>query len=107
MNLILGTISSSAVTAYGIYYKLQNFIFMPAYGLNNASIPIISFNMGTRSKKRISDACKYGLYYVSAIMLIGFLVLQLFAKQIVVVFSIAAESTQLCVLSLHIITLLT
>lgn len=104
MNLILGTISSSAVTAYGIYYKLQNFIFMPAYGLNNASIPIISFNIGTRSKKRISDACKYGLYYVSAIMLIGFLVLQFFAKQIVAVFSIAAESTQLCVLSLHIIT---
>jgi multidrug efflux pump len=56
MNLILGTISVSAVTAYGVYYKLQNFIFMPAYGLNNASIPIISFNYGAQMKKRISDA---------------------------------------------------
>ena len=104
MNLILGTISVSAVTAYGVYYKLQNFIFMPAYGLNNASIPIISFNFGANTKKRISDAIKYGLYYVTVIMLIGFFLLQVFAKQIVGVFSIAEESTQLCILSLHIIT---
>lgn len=104
MNLILGAISVSAVTAYGVYYKLQNFIFMPAYGLNNASIPIISFNYGAQMKKRISDAIRYGLFYVTAIMLIGFLLLQFFAKQIVGVFSIADESTQLCILSLHIIT---
>lgn len=104
MNLILGTISVSAVTAYGVYYKLQNFIFMPAYGLNNASIPIISFNLGARMKKRISDAIKYGLCYVTVIMLIGFLLLQIFARQIVSVFSIADESAQLCILSLHIIT---
>jgi multidrug efflux pump len=104
MNLILGTISVSAVTAYGVYYKLQNFIFMPAYGLNNASIPIISFNYGAQMKKRISDAVRYGLYYVTAIMLLGFLLLQIFAKQIVGVFSIADESAQLCILSLHIIT---
>lgn len=104
MNLILGTISVSAVTAYGVYYKLQNFIFMPAYGLNNASIPIISFNFGAKRKDRISSAIRYGLYYVTAIMLIGFLLLQIFARQIVGVFSIADESTQLCILSLHIIT---
>ena len=104
MNLILGTISVSAVTAYGVYYKLQNFIFMPAYGLNNASIPIISFNYGAQMKKRISDAVRYGLYYVTAIMLLGFLLLQIFAKQIVGVFSIADESAQLCILSLHIVT---
>ena len=69
MNLILGTISASAVTAYGVYYKLQNFIFMPAYGLNNASIPIISFNYGAQMKKRISDAIKYALCYVTVIMM--------------------------------------
>jgi len=104
MNLILGTISVSAVTAYGVYYKLQNFIFMPAYGLNNASIPIISFNFGAQMKKRISDAIRYGLCYVTAIMLLGFLLLQIFARQIVGVFSISDESAQLCILSLHIIT---
>ena len=104
INLILGTISVSAVTAYGVYYKLQNFIFMPAYGLNNASIPIISYNFGAKLKSRISDSVKYGLYYVTIIMLIGTLLLQLFAQPIVSIFSIADESMQLCILSLHIIT---
>ena len=104
MNLILGTLSVSAVTAYGVYYKLQNFIFMPAYGLNNASIPVISFNSGAQMKKRISDAVKYSLCYVTSIMLLGFLLLQIFAKQIVNVFSLTDESMQLCILSLHIIT---
>lgn len=60
MNLILGTISVSAVTAYGVYYKLQNFIFMPGYGLNNALIPIISYNYGAGKKTRVSQAIRWG-----------------------------------------------
>lgn len=104
LNLILGTISVSAVTAYGVYYKLQNFIFMPGYGLNNASIPIISYNFGAKNKARVSQTIRYGLIYVSAIMLIGIALLQLFACQIVGIFSVTEESHQLCVLALRIIT---
>jgi hypothetical protein len=59
------------VTAYGIYYKLQNFIFMPGYGLNNASIPIISFNYGAGKKDRIANAIRWALTDVTVIMLIG------------------------------------
>ena len=104
LNLILGAISVSAVTAYGVYYKLQNFIFMPGYGLNNASIPIISYNFGAQNKARVSQTIRYGLLYVSVIMLIGIALLQLFARQIVGVFSVTEESHQLCVLALRIIT---
>lgn len=104
LNLILGAISVSAVTAYGVYYKLQNFIFMPGYGLNNASIPIISYNFGARNKQRVSQTVRYGLIYVSVIMLIGIALLQLFARQIVGIFSVTEESHQLCVLALRIIT---
>ncbi len=104
LNLIFGAISVSAVTAYGVYYKLQNFIFMPGYGLNNASIPIISYNFGAKNKERVSQAIRYGLIYVSAIMLIGILLLQVFARQIVGFFSVTEESHQLCVLALRIIT---
>ena len=104
LNLILGTISVSAVTAYGVYYKLQNFIFMPGYGLNNASIPIISYNFGAKNKARVSQTIRYGLLYVSVIMLIGIALLQLFARQIVGIFSVTEESHQLCVLALRIIT---
>ncbi len=104
LNLILGMISASAVTAYGVYYKLQNFIFMPGYGLNNASIPMISYNFGAKNKARVSQTIRYGLIYVSVIMLIGIVLLQLFARQIVGIFSVTEESHQLCVLALRIIT---
>lgn len=104
LNLILGAISVSAVTAYGVYYKLQNFIFMPGYGLNNAAIPIIAYNYGAKNKRRVAQTVRYALFYVSGIMLIGILLLQLFARQIVGAFSVSEESHQLCVLALRIIT---
>ena len=104
MNLILGAISVSAVTAYGVYYKLQNFIFMPGFGLNNASIPIISFNRGAGDKGRVAQTIRCGLIYVSCLMLAGIVLLQVFAGQIVGMFSVSAASSQLCVLALRIIT---
>ena len=104
LNLILGAVSVSAVTAYGVYYKLQNFIFMPGYGLNNASIPIISYNFGAKNKDRVSQTIRYGLMDVSGIMLAGIVLLQVFARQIVGLFSVTEESYQLCVLALRIIT---
>lgn len=104
MNLILGSVSVSAVTAYGIYYKLQNFIFMPAYGLNNASIPIIAYNYGAGRKERVHSAVRYGLFFVCIIMAAGVLLLQVFPAQIVRMFSLSEESRRLCVTALRIIT---
>ena len=104
MNLILGSISVSAVTAYGIYYKLQNFIFMPAYGLNNACIPIIAFNYGAGNKDRIRAAVRYGLIFVSVIMAAGIFLLQVFPSPIVSAFSLTEDSRLLCIRALRIIT---
>lgn len=104
MNLILGGISATAVTAYGVYYKLQNFIFMPAFGLNNASIPIISYNFGAKELKRIREAIRSGLLMVSVIMAAGILLLQCFARPIVTCFSLSEEAVALCITALRIIT---
>ncbi|MCH4157297.1 MAG: MATE family efflux transporter [Acidaminococcaceae bacterium] len=104
MNLILGSISTSAVTAYGIYYKLQNFIFMPAYGLNNASIPVISYNYGAKEIRRVRDSIKYALIMVTVIMVAGFVILQLLTMRILGLFSLAAASISLCVLAVRITT---
>lgn len=104
MNLILGGISATAVTAYGVYYKLQNFIFMPAFGLNNASVPIISYNYGAKKTERIRDSVRYGLLIVSAIMAVGIVLLQCFARPLVNCFSLSEEAIALCVTALHIIT---
>lgn len=104
MNLILGSISSTAVTAYGVYYKLQNFIFMPAFGLNNASLPIISYNYGAMRRERIRTAIWSGLVAVSVIMLLGIVLLRCLATSIVGCFSLSEETAQLCVKALGIIT---
>lgn len=59
MNIILGNISESAVTAYGLYYKVQQFILFAAFGLRDAITPIVAFNFGMRSKSRVKEGIKY------------------------------------------------
>lgn len=103
MNRILGGISEAAVTAYGIYYKLQNFIFMPGYGLNNASIPIISFNYGSAKKTRIKETIRWALIDVTVIMAIGVILLEGWTEPIVSLFAVSSETEALCVAALRII----
>ncbi len=68
MNIILSNISESAVTAYGLYYKVQPFILFAAFGLRDAITPIVAFNFGMRSKSRVKAGIKYGLVCTSVIM---------------------------------------
>lgn len=105
MNLILHSISAAAVTAFGIYYKLQNFIFMPAFGLNNASVPIIGFNRGAKKFDRVRNTIRYGLIAVSAIMVFGTILFQCIANQIVGIFDLSQEVTELAVIALRIVSL--
>lgn len=105
VNIIFGAVSTSIVTAYGIYYKIQQFVFFAAFGLNNAIIPIISFNYGMQNKKRIKQGIKYGMIYTLGIMLIGVVILQVFAEPLTAVFALSEETSRLCVLSLRIVTL--
>ena len=59
LNIILGSISENAVTAYGLYYKIQQFILFAAFGLRDSITPIVSFNHGMGSKERVNDGIKY------------------------------------------------
>lgn len=102
MNLILGSISTWAVTAYGVYFKLQYFVYMAVWGMNNASIPITSYNFGAKAKKRIDQTIKYVVTYVMIIMIVGVLALQIFARPLVGVFDITEESAGFCILALRI-----
>jgi len=100
MNLILGSISTWAITAYGVYFKLQYFVYMAVWGMNNASIPITSYNFGAKAKKRIDQTIKYVVTYVMIIMIVGVLALQIFARPLVGVFDITEESAGFCILAL-------
>lgn len=77
MNKILGTFSSTAQAVFGAYYKLQSFIMMPVFGLNNGMIPILAYNYGARRKGRIMQTIKLSIITAVVIMLGGLLLLQL------------------------------
>ena len=103
MNIILGTVSASMVTAFGIYYKLQNFIFMPAFGLNNAAVPIVGFSYGARRKDRIKQALKVGLMFSMSIMAAGIILVMVFARGIAGFFAVSEEIQQMAASALRII----
>lgn len=104
VNIILGLVSVSAVTAYGVYYKIQQFVFFAAFGMNNAMIPIIGFNYGLGDKKRVREGIWYGMVDTLIIMALGLIGLQIFAEQLVGIFSISSESRQVSIYAVRIIT---
>jgi putative MATE family efflux protein len=104
MNLVLGTLSDAAVTAYGVYYKLQYFVTMPIFGLNNASIPVVAYNLGARSRERIRQSIQYALLYTAVFLGVCAAVLQIFTGPIVDIFSLGEEPRALCVLAVRSIT---
>lgn len=105
INIIFGFVSAAVVTAFGIYYKIQQFVFFAAFGMNNAMIPIIAFNFGKLDRKRVMDGIKYGLLYTLILMFIGATGLQIFAHQICNVFALSEETTYLCIRAIRIVTL--
>jgi Na+-driven multidrug efflux pump len=104
MNIILVGISESAVTAYGLYYKIQQFILFAAFGLRDAITPIVSFNHGMRSKRRVKDGIKYGMLYTIIIMIIGLLVIEIFATPFSALFGLSGNTQTICISAMRIIS---
>lgn len=103
VNIIFGTVSMAAVTAYGIFYKIQQFVFFAGFGLRDAITPIVSFNYGMGNKTRVKEGIRYGIIYVTIIMVIGTILLEVFAGQLVTLFQLSDETAVLCVLAIRII----
>ena len=105
LNLILVRIDESVVTAYGIYYKVQQFILFAAFGLRDAITPIVSFSYGSRNKQRIQDGIKYGLFYTIVIMLIGTASMELLAGQLSELFGLSGGTKAICVSAMRVISI--
>lgn len=86
MNRILLSFSSTAAAVFGVYYKLQSFIFLPVFGLNNGLVPIIAYNFGAKKPDRIRDTLKHGAMYAVAIMLFGVFMFEVFPAQLLQIF---------------------
>lgn len=86
LNKILIVFSSTAVAVFGVYFKLQSFVFMPVFGLNNGLIPIMAYNYGAKKKDRMIKTIKCGLLIAFSIMSVGMVVFELFPDAILALF---------------------
>ena len=103
MNLIL-KFNPSAQTAYGLFYKVQQFVLFLAFGLRDAITPIIAFAYGMRNKKRIKAGIRYGLIYTIALMLFGILVTEIFPDAFAALFN-AGQSREHFISAMRIISI--
>ncbi len=103
MNLIL-KFNPSAQTAYGLFYKVQQFVLFLAFGLRDAITPIIAFAYGMRSKKRIQDGIKYGFMYTVALMILGIVITEIFPGAFAALFN-AGQSREYFISAMRVISI--
>lgn len=105
LNIIYGKISENVVTAYGLYYKIQQFVMFAAFGMRDAITPIISFNHGRKEKNRMTQGIKYGIIYSVIIMVIGMLIIEVLADPLSSLFGLSGETSEMCVQAMRIISI--
>lgn len=106
MNLILMAFSSTAAAVFGVYFKLQSFVFMPIFGLNNGMIPIIAYNFGAKNKERILKTRSLAIWYAIGIMATGTFLFYLLPDKLFLLFDasepmLAIGAPALRIISIH------
>jgi putative MATE family efflux protein len=105
INRILLTFTATATAVFGVYFKLQSFIFMPVFGLNNGMIPILAYNFGAQNKQRMTKTIKLSVIYAVVIMIAGFAVFQLFTDQLLLWFNASENMLAIGAPALRIISI--
>ncbi len=105
MNAILIAYSSTAVAVFGVYFKLQSFVFMPVFGLNNGMVPIVSYNYGARKPERILGTKRLAAIYAVGIMVLGFLAGQFLPGVMLSIFNASPDMLSLGTVALRIISI--
>lgn len=105
MNKILGVFSSTAVAVFGVYFKLQSFIFMPVFGLNNGMIPIIAYNYGAKNRRRMIRTMRLACVYAVMVMVIGLLIFEFLPGQLFSLFDASEHMRSMGIPALRIIAI--
>ena len=105
MNKILFVFTPTATAVFGAYFKIQSFIFMPVFGLNNGMLPIISYNYGAARMDRVKRTVRLTICTAVCIMTVGFAVFQLAPATLLTLFDASAEMTAIGVPALRIISI--
>lgn len=95
LNLILGRFSTTAIAVYGVYFKLNSFVFMPVFGLGNGIVPIIAYNYGARHHRRITNTIRGALMIATMIMLFGVFLFEAFPAFFMHLFNASDEMTEI------------
>lgn len=103
MNRILIGFTSTAVAVFGVYFKLQSFVFMPVFGLNNGMIPIVAYNYGAGNRKRVIKTIKVSLLAAFTIMTIGTILFESIPGQLLSIFDASDQMKELGTIALRII----
>ena len=105
MNKILFVFTPTATAVFGAYFKIQSFIFMPVFGLNNGMVPIISYNYGAAKPERVWKTVRLTIFTAVSIMFLGFLAFQTFPAMLLALFDASAEMTAIGVPALRTISI--
>ena len=105
LNKILIAFTTTATAVFGVYFKLQSFVFMPVFGLNNGMVPIVAYNFGARKPDRMVKAVKLGAIYATAIMAAGAAVFLLIPHLLLGLFDASAYMLEIGIPALRIICL--
>ena len=104
MNTFLFAFSTTAVAVFGVYFKLQSFIFLPVFGLNNGMVPILAYNYGAGKPDRILRTVKLSMLYAAVMMTAGLLVFQIFPVPLLRIFNASDNMIAIGVPALRIIS---
>lgn len=105
MNKILLSFEDTAAAVFGVYFKLQSFVFMPIFGLNNGMVPIVAYNYGAQHRGRMVKTIKLSIAYAVGIMLFGLILLQLFPQAFLHMFNASDRMLEIGVPALRTISL--
>lgn len=103
MNKILAPISTTAVAVFGVYFKLNSFVFMPVFGLNNGLIPIVAYNYGARNRKRIMEAVRFSMMIAVSIMAVGLVIFLSIPDKLLLLFDASPNMIEIGAPALRII----
>lgn len=105
MNMILISFSQIALNVFGVYFKLQSFVFMPVFGLNSGLVPIVSYNFGAKRRERVFSAMRLAVFAAVGYMLLGFLAFQLMPETLLGIFNASEEMLKIGSVALRIISI--
>lgn len=105
MNNILIAFTPTATAVFGVYFRLQSFVFMPVFGMNNGMVPILAYNFGAEKPDRIKKTLRVGVAYALAIMAIGTILFQLFPAELLGLFNASSDMLKIGIPALRIISI--